>query len=226
MKSATSRGPRPTRAHLPAREGKGSVVGTVGDDSSDYHQRAAPGGTARIPMPDARPACRRKRPQRTAERATCRCPSRTTHGRSLLHARNGHLSPPHDVQTARPAARPRTPRATERLVGLGRLERPTSRLSGVRSNQLSYRPKHGNDRSRTPLHQRSAPARPEGCWRRDVQTAAGIDDPRRSIKIALAAPLVPRACPRRRGPREVVQPRSRPESRRRRLHGVLLHGVP
>ena len=26
------------------------------------------------------------------------------------------------------------------LVGLGRLELPTSRLSGVRSNQLSYRP--------------------------------------------------------------------------------------
>ena len=27
-----------------------------------------------------------------------------------------------------------------RLVGLGRVELPTSRLSGVRSNQLSYRP--------------------------------------------------------------------------------------
>ena len=27
-----------------------------------------------------------------------------------------------------------------RLVGLGRLELPTSRLSGVRSNRLSYRP--------------------------------------------------------------------------------------
>src|SRR6266481_6859338 len=27
------------------------------------------------------------------------------------------------------------------LVGLGRVELPTSRLSGVRSNQLSYRPK-------------------------------------------------------------------------------------
>ena len=27
------------------------------------------------------------------------------------------------------------------LVGLGRLELPTSRLSGVRSNHLSYRPK-------------------------------------------------------------------------------------
>ena len=29
------------------------------------------------------------------------------------------------------------------LVGLGRLELPTSRLSGVRSNQLSYRPRTG-----------------------------------------------------------------------------------
>jgi hypothetical protein len=28
------------------------------------------------------------------------------------------------------------------LVGLGRFERPTSPLSGVRSNQLSYRPKY------------------------------------------------------------------------------------
>ena len=30
------------------------------------------------------------------------------------------------------------------MVGLGRLELPTSRLSGVRSNQLSYRPRTGN----------------------------------------------------------------------------------
>ena len=30
-----------------------------------------------------------------------------------------------------------------KLVGLGRVELPTSPLSGVRSNQLSYRP-HGN----------------------------------------------------------------------------------
>ena len=29
---------------------------------------------------------------------------------------------------------------TEALVGLGRFELPTSPLSGVRSNQLSYRP--------------------------------------------------------------------------------------
>ena len=33
------------------------------------------------------------------------------------------------------------------MVGLGRLELPTSRLSGVRSSHLSYRPK-GADRSK------------------------------------------------------------------------------
>ena len=32
------------------------------------------------------------------------------------------------------------------MVGLGRLELPTSRLSGVRSNQLSYRPRQGSCR--------------------------------------------------------------------------------
>ena len=37
-----------------------------------------------------------------------------------------------------PAARRSAP--VDKLVGLGRLELPTSRLSGVRSNQLSYRP--------------------------------------------------------------------------------------
>jgi hypothetical protein len=32
------------------------------------------------------------------------------------------------------------PPGPHRMVGLGRLELPTSRLSGVRSNHLSYRP--------------------------------------------------------------------------------------
>ena len=37
------------------------------------------------------------------------------------------------------------------MVGLGRFELPTSRLSGVRSNQLSYRPstRAGSRRART-----------------------------------------------------------------------------
>ena len=33
-----------------------------------------------------------------------------------------------------------THKSGKQMVGLGRLELPTSRLSGVRSNQLSYRP--------------------------------------------------------------------------------------
>ena len=37
-------------------------------------------------------------------------------------------------------APPRVKFNLHRLVGLGRVELPTSRLSGVRSNQLSYRP--------------------------------------------------------------------------------------
>ena len=34
-----------------------------------------------------------------------------------------------------------SPNSLRKMVGLGRLELPTSPLSGVRSNQLSYRPK-------------------------------------------------------------------------------------
>jgi hypothetical protein len=42
---------------------------------------------------------------------------------------------------------PLAPPSGRRMVGLGRLELPTSRLSGVRSNHLSYRPM-GADRSK------------------------------------------------------------------------------
>ena len=44
--------------------------------------------------------------------------------------------------------RPQTPRnlIAKELVGLGRLELPTSRLSSARSNQLSYKPKPGSPR--------------------------------------------------------------------------------
>ena len=90
---------------------------------------------------------------------------------------DGLLSPPYDVQRTEPNIPDRrrhpsgyrsraageglpfrdgraknpshegTHRHDASLVGLGRLERPTSRLSGVRSNQLSYRPEsHPFDR--------------------------------------------------------------------------------
>ena len=56
-----------------------------------------------------------------------------------------------------------------RLVGLGRFELPTSRLSGVRSNQLSYRPIFASI-SRTNL------ARPRYCRRIDCQRAGSRSD--------------------------------------------------
>ena len=114
-------------------------------------------------------ARRRKRPQRRAKTSTCRCPPPGTPDLRLSCRRSGHLvttsrcprnTPGAATQKKGGAGRtgscrlqaagsvpgPRGPAAPGRsrqvLVGLGRLERPTSRLSGVRSNQLSYRPEH------------------------------------------------------------------------------------
>ena len=47
-------------------------------------------------------------------------------------------STPRQISTSKSESKIRNPKS---LVGLGRVELPTSRLSGVRSNQLSYRPK-------------------------------------------------------------------------------------
>ena len=58
-------------------------------------------------------------------------------------ARARVVSPPHDAKEHPPpcACRRRAARRpARRLVGPGRLERPTSRLSGARSNRLSYGP--------------------------------------------------------------------------------------
>ena len=71
---------------------------------------------------------------------------RTHKDHGSLHApcpHDGHLvttSRCPNNKACRPA-RARRRASRNSLVGLGRLERPTSRLSGVRSNQLSYRPK-------------------------------------------------------------------------------------
>ena len=45
------------------------------------------------------------------------------------------------------------------VVGLGRLERPTSPLSGVRSNHLSYRPETGTCPEGTTLRRQACPRR-------------------------------------------------------------------
>ena len=51
----------------------------------------------------------------------------------------------------------------EEVVGLGRLELPTSRLSSARSNQLSYKPKTWS--RATVTSRRPADVIPNGCKR-------------------------------------------------------------
>ena len=70
--------------------------------------------------------------------------------RSRLASRcqNVHGVPPKAFSGCSAELFPSGPRLVS-LVGLGRFERPTSRLSGVRSNQLSYRPGFRGRRSET-----------------------------------------------------------------------------
>ena len=81
---------------------------------------------------------------------------------------------------ARRGGRPRTTRLDRRpapggceLVGPGRLERPTSRLSGVRSNQLSYRPASHPDATPTAPGRRRRVVPAEGTGAKDVRRRAG-----------------------------------------------------
>jgi hypothetical protein len=56
-----------------------------------------------------------------------------------------------------------------RLVGLGRLELPTSRLSSARSNQLSYKPEAEPENAGPP---KTAQTAPKGASKRCVQDKA------------------------------------------------------
>ena len=148
------------------------------------------GGT---PLP-APPAAQRTEGQEAALPAPAHDAKAPCHPRP----RTGTSSPPHDVQRhdppspggggtgprshGRPATGPahraaRTGRGPG-LVGLGRLERPTSRLSGVRSNQLSYRPGAGQAAG-TPVAGRRRAAPVPGCveGRGRARTAAGPGPP-------------------------------------------------
>jgi hypothetical protein len=68
-------------------------------------------------------------------------PSLASGGDSGARTRNLRLAKPALSQLSYiPVEASGEPGAAGALVGLGGLEPPTSRLSGVRSNQLSYRP--------------------------------------------------------------------------------------
>jgi hypothetical protein len=65
---------------------------------------------------------------------------------------------------------------TKNMVGLGRLELPTSRLSSARSNQLSYRPEKGNSLccvTKKEKRRRRHPAK----WAPTLEPYVSIDDP-------------------------------------------------
>ena len=64
------------------------------------------------------------------------------------------------------------------MVGLGRLELPTSRLSGVRSNHLSYRPE---PRDEPLVRERTGP----GCTRRSPLGPARADMERETKTAAV-----------------------------------------
>ena len=205
--ATTTKGPR--CAERPAYPCQMRVLPTDGRDQEK-------GRTRDLPMPaHAR--------RTTMDRSTAPSPpTGTSH-----HLTMSKQHPPRRPRTAggRQAGSPSGRRAStpcrrcpRGLVGLGRFERPTSRLSGVRSNQLSYRPKiDGAEIGTTRAARISLPA--ERLLARDVQTAAG-HDPRRPVKI-VAEPLLPG---RARG--GGVPVKSSSLARRPSCADAELHGVP
>ena len=152
------------------------------------HRRKEEGRTRDLPapaVPRRMPGSLRPCPHDGHLVTTSRCPRNTTPATGP----NGPAMGADGVRLPRAAGqrpgprRPRRPgRGSTDLVGLGRLERPTSRLSGVRSNQLSYRPERhpagperhtGAGQGRSPVTCHPPTFRSDGCLRRDVQTAAG-----------------------------------------------------
>src|SRR5215216_3545903 len=85
------------------------------------------------------------------------------------------------------------------VVGLGRVELPTSRLSGVRSNQLSYRPLvspatpmvHHFCRKKEPHFSRYAPPSEDGGRARGPCSFGGFLFSLRSTLFAVAKNLKP-----------------------------------
>ena len=97
----------------------------------------------RAPRPLTMPTNDKNTNERTRDASPRRANGQTRHAHFCTHAAHATkararvVSPPHD---AKERPRPRGPPPPPPLVGPGRLERPTSRLSGARSNRLSYGP--------------------------------------------------------------------------------------
>ena len=91
--------------------------------------------------------CKNNARQRTCNDPPAKVPKNPQRSRSWWSLSGSNRRPEACKATALPTElRPRSKRARPNLVGLGRLERPTSPLSGVRSNHLSYRPEPSQKR--------------------------------------------------------------------------------
>jgi hypothetical protein len=180
-------------------QGRAFARPEVGDQRSEIR----PAGSACPPACRPPEPMREHRPYRNhrSRRTAYPCPGTTDRPHKTRRSRQSILSCPlhghdslHDVKTSDGHAGPfcRATRADlvpgdsadgvrhlrshpRLLVGLGRFERPTSRLSGVRSNQLSYRP--GFRGRRSEIRDRTPPSGHDA-------TAAGI----RSL-ISVLCPL-------------------------------------
>ena len=103
-------GAPPTRAHLPAREGRREGCRCRRMIPATTTKRAVRARNG--PHTHARCASCLQTEETKKNGRTRDLPMPVTHDarlmdRSTPHARNGHLSPPHDVQTTRPATRSR-----------------------------------------------------------------------------------------------------------------------
>ena len=86
-------------------------------------------------------------------------PASTRPPRGAARARREWAARARRERAAR-ARRVGTPAGATTMVGLGRLELPTSRLSSARSNQLSYKPEPDHHRAITSVRRRSGQTRP------------------------------------------------------------------
>ena len=120
------------------------------------------------------------------------------------------------TSTGHARAEPRTA-GRGSLVGLGRLEPPTSRLSGVCSNQLSYWPKPPPDRPQAAIASKAnapAPAA-NGCWPKATRRRRPAHGRRRPGKVGRENGASARPCIRRRVAVKSVQASQHDRSRRR-----------